>query len=131
MVRRNSATGEVKTSLNPQGFIEQRYWGKQTTSNIEAGVKELSEYITALRAEKTPILILIDVSEVIIDFDRRIHKAGIKGMNAISFKRGAVYGSLSSQVLINTLALVAGKQHKVQAFVSRDEAIKWLMEDAK
>ncbi len=127
MVKRDKSAGKVKTLLDPAGYIEQSYRGRQTTTDIRDGVKQLDKHSKALRAKKKPVLILIDISDVVIDFDRRIYMAGVEGMRTISFKRGAIYGTLPAQILINTLALVADKQRKIRAFGSRSEAIDWLL----
>ncbi|MBI5906645.1 hypothetical protein HY857_01185, partial [Candidatus Saccharibacteria bacterium] len=117
--------------LDPTGFIEQRYSGRQTVTNIRKGIEQLDKHSKALLAKKMPVLILIDISDVVIDFDRRIYMAGVEGMRTVSFKRGAIYGPLPAQILINTLALVADKQRKIRAFGKRSEAVKWLLGGSK
>lgn len=118
----------IQTLISPAGFIEQRYVGRQTLSDLETSVKKLNKYVLKVRQKKRPVLILIDISQVEITFDRQIHVAGIKAMQNIKFTRGAIYGSLSAQVLINTLARVAGVHSKVRAFDTRLDAIKWLQQ---
>jgi hypothetical protein len=56
-----------------------------------------------------------------------VRKAAAKAIKEIKFERVALYGPLHLQVILTTLALIAGKRDKVQVFDSRAAAIKWLL----
>jgi hypothetical protein len=56
-----------------------------------------------------------------------VRKAAAKAIKDIKFDRVALYGPLHLQVILTTLALVAGKRDKVKVFDSRAAAIKWLL----
>jgi hypothetical protein len=56
-----------------------------------------------------------------------VRKAAAKAVKEIKFDRVALYGPLHLQVILTTLALVAGKRDKVKVFDSRPAAIKWLI----
>lgn len=117
---------KVETFVNPAGFVEQSYVGPQTAESIESGIKAIKRCAKKLQDDKKSVLILINTSEVVTNFDRLVHMAGIKGMRSVKFSRGAIYGSLPTQVAVNTLAIVAGLHRKVRAFDERSAAIKWL-----
>jgi hypothetical protein len=111
--------------LNPSGFIEQCYIGYQTEKSTAEGIAELEKLAAKLRAQRKPVLILIDITKLGgTSLGARV--AGINGMKSVKYKRAAMYGSLSTQVLVNTLAMIAGKQDNTKAFSDRAEAIKWL-----
>jgi hypothetical protein len=85
-----------------------------------------------LESESKPILILEDVSKI-TKFEflsprmANVRKAAAKYTKEINFERAAVYGPLHIQIIITTLALVAGKRNKFRAFDNRSAAIKWLL----
>ena len=116
--------------LNPAGFIEQHYIGYQTEKSTNEGIYQLEILAAKLRKRRKPVLILIDITKLGgTSAGARI--AGINGMKRVRYKRAAMYGPLSTQVLVNTLALIAGKQHTTKAFGDRATAIKWLKESQR
>lgn len=120
----------VKTFLNPAGFIDQYYVGAQTPQEILAAIKRLGYYSNKLQKQEKPVLILVDVSRITkIDLSNRTlsaRKAGIKAMRSVKYKRAAVCGPLPIQILVTTLALVAGAHSKVRVFENRLDAVRWL-----
>jgi hypothetical protein len=56
-----------------------------------------------------------------------VRKEAAKALKNIKFERVALYGPLHLQVILTTLALIAGKRNKVQVFDNRTAAIKWLL----
>jgi len=123
---KRKAAGRVETQLSPSGFIEQHYIGPQTADSVQKAIGSLKTYINKLKIEKKPVLILLDMSRLKITFDAQARMAAVKGMREVHYDRGAFYGPLRVLVLINTLAMVSGVQHKVKAFGERLDAIRWL-----
>ena len=120
----------LKTFINPAGFIEQHYEGRQTAESVAEGVKQIQRCAQQLKQQKKPILILVDLTKTdtsdITPSNDAPRKAAVEAIRSISYTRIALYGALPAQVVINTLALVAGKHHKTKAFNNRFEAVKWL-----
>ena len=120
----------VRTFLNPGGVIEQHFVGAQNPQEILDAIKKLAVYSKRQRKTNQPVLILVDVSKITkMDLSQRtlgIRKASIKAMRAIDYESAAVCGSLSVQVMVSTLALVAGVQRKVKVFDDRIDALRWL-----
>ena len=116
--------------MNPAGFIEQHFVGSQTPQEVHKAIADLKRITRRLHKEGKPVLILVDVNRVTkIDLGPKMLKArvaGMKAMRSIEYKRAAVYGPLTVQVLVNTLALVAGVRDKIRVFDSRIDAVRWL-----
>src|SRR5579872_170816 len=119
-----------KTFIDPAGIVEQHYIGQQTPESILRALKDLEAYVKKAAKLNKPVLILADVSLVPkIDLSKRmieVRKAGIETMRSIKFRRAAVYGPLKVQVLVNTMALISGKQDKLKVFGNRVKAVAWL-----
>lgn len=118
--------------INPRGFIEQHYYGTLEPKAILDGLKSLRVYAKKLEAQGKPVLILEDVSnidklEFLSPKMARVRQYAAKTTKEINFKKAAVYGPRPYQVIITTLALIAGKTDKFKAFNSRAEAVKWLL----
>jgi len=111
-----------KTFINPGCIVEQHYIGEQTPQSIIAAIKDLEKYSKKLAKTKKPVLILADVSQVPkIDLGPRmlvVRKTAIITMRSLKYKKAAVYGPLPVQILVNTMALIAGKQHRIKVFSS-------------
>jgi uncharacterized protein YeeX (DUF496 family) len=116
--------------ISPAGFIEQKFTGMQTAQSITDGVKELVKCGRKLFAQKKPVLILIDITEVPkVNMSEQMHqlpKDIVRAMKEEKYDRIAVYGDLAVQVLINTLVLIAGKRRKIRVFPERIDALAWL-----
>ncbi len=120
----------VKTFINPAGFIEQNYVGSQTPQEILAAIKLIAHYSKKLQKQEKPVLILVNINQVTsIDLSHRTFNArlaGVKAMHTVGFQRAAVCGPLSVQVLVSTLAMVAGTRSKIRVFDNRVDAVRWL-----
>jgi hypothetical protein len=120
----------IRTVLNPAGFIEQHYVGSQAPQEVHKAIRDLKRFAKKLEESNKAVLILVDVSRVTkIDLGPRMLRArvaGMKTMRALNYKRAAVYGPLPIQVLVNTLALVAGVHDKIRVFDTRLDAVRWL-----
>lgn len=123
MVNRAST---IETIWNPSGFVEQKYIGDQTAEAVRKGHEQLKRCLKKQGKGAELLLVLIDVTEI-GRTDPGSHVTAVKGIKTIPFKRTAVYGALSTQVLVNTLALVAGKKDQIRAFDNRTYALKWLL----
>jgi len=121
---------KFKTFINPEGILEQHYFGLQTPESILGALAELEDYSKKIIDQARPILILADTSQLPkVDISPRMLKvrvAGVKTMRQINFKRAAVYGPLKVQIMVNTMALITGKQHRLRVFGDRVKAIRWL-----
>jgi hypothetical protein len=118
--------------INPSGFVEQHYSGTLEPEAILEGLIKLKKYSKELESQNKPVLILEDVSKIKkLEFlsprMAKVRKAAAKTTKEINFTRAAVYGPLHIQIIITTLALVAGKRDILQAFDNRVLAIKWLL----
>lgn len=115
---------------NPAGFIEQHYHGVQSADSVIRAVEELVKRAKRLRVKKEDVFILVDVSEVPkIDISGKMSRARQEAVNAMKdaeYDKIAVYGNVAVQIMVNTLALIAGRRDKVRVFASRIEALKWL-----
>jgi hypothetical protein len=121
---------KVKTSFNPAGFIEQAYIGSQTPDSIISAAEELIKRAKRLKGKGEKVLILADLSDMAkIDFNdkmARARKAAIQALAETDYDKLAVYGNAGVQVLVNTLAMIAGERHKIRVFGERIDALKWL-----
>ncbi|HET7529093.1 MAG TPA: STAS/SEC14 domain-containing protein [Candidatus Saccharimonadales bacterium] len=123
-------TQKYNTFDNPAGFIEQHFLGVQSADSVIAAVEELVRRAKKLKINKQHVFILVDVSDVPkIDVSgkmSRARKEAIKAMKDADYDKIAVYGDTALQIMVNTLALIAGKRDKIRVFASRVEALKWL-----
>ena len=121
-----------KTFINPGGIVEQHYFGVQTPESVLEALEDLEKCAKKAGKSNKPVLILANVTEIPkIDLGPRmlkVRKAGISTMKSIKFKKAAVYGPLPVQIMVNTMALIAGKQHRLHVFGTRVEAMSWLKE---
>jgi hypothetical protein len=123
----------TKIFINPSGFIEQHFLGELTPEDIMDGLKQLRIFAKNQETEGKEVLILEDTTKVTkLEFlspkMAGVRKEAAKTIKEINFARTAIYGPLHIQVIVTTLALVAGKNNKVQVFETRTAAIKWLLE---
>ena len=120
----------VTTFLGPSGIVEQHFVGSQNPSDILEAIQELGVYSKKLQKQDKPLLILVDVSKVTrVDLSKRMQgarKAGIEAMRSVGYEKAAVCGPLSVQILVSTMALVAGVHSKVKVFDNRVNALRWL-----
>jgi hypothetical protein len=126
------SSNNTKIFINPSGFIEQHYFGEIDPESVLDGLNQLRAYAKKLNSEDKRVLILEDVSNLTkVEFlspkMSDVRKAAAKAIKEIKFERVALYGPLHLQVILTTLALIAGKRDKVQVFDSRAAAIKWLL----
>jgi hypothetical protein len=116
--------------INPAGFIELHYIGTLNPQAVINSTKKLQKLVKKLKATKTPILILVDVTKVPITNNQKqmapARKHAVDVISTMEYKRIAIYGSVVVQIVMNTVALIAGKRNKVRVFASRVEALKWL-----
>jgi hypothetical protein len=125
-------SNNTKIFINPSGFVEQHFFGELDPESILDGLMQLRAYAKKLNSEDKKVLILEDVSKISkVEFlspkMAEVRKAAAKAIKDIKFDRVALYGPLHLQVILTTLALVAGKRDKVKVFDSRAAAIKWLL----
>lgn len=121
-----ASESKVETTWNPAGFVQQKYTGDQTADSVGKGIENMKKCAAKNLKTGRPLLVLIDITDL-GHTDSAAHAAGIKGIKSMDFKRAAVYGPLQTQVLVNTLVMIAGKKNKMRAFSSRAEAVKWLL----
>lgn len=118
------------TFHNPAGFIEQHFQGIQSAESVIGAIEDLVSRAKALKNKKKTVFILVDLSEVPkIDASSKMSRARQEAVNAMKeadYDKIAVYGDTAIQILVNTLALIAGERDKVRVFASRVEALKWL-----
>jgi hypothetical protein len=119
-----------KVFYNPAGFVEIHFMDEQTPESVIAAVRELVSWSKKLNAKQQTVLILADVTEVPkIDISGKMapaRKVAVKAMSDAKYDRIAVYGNVVVQILVNTLALIAGKREQIRVFSNRAEALRWL-----
>jgi hypothetical protein len=123
---------ENKIFVNPSGFIEQHFVGHLSPEAILSNLKQIEKYSKKQAAEGKKVLILEDLSKITkIEYLNpkmsKVRKESARTMKDLQFHKIAVYGPLQLQVIVNTMALVAGKRSKVQVFDNRISAIEWLL----
>src|SRR5690242_10319902 len=97
--------GKVSVYINPGGIIEQHSIGNINEELMAEATDLINKCAVKLRKQKKPVLILIGLSEL-GKSDMAAHKAAIKGVKSLRFKRMAAYGPLYAQVIVNTLILI-------------------------
>lgn len=121
---------KFKAFYNVAGFLELYFCGEQTPKSVMSATAEMTKWSEKLNAEKRPVLILMNVSDVHkIDISGKMsaaRKEAVKAMTTTKYDRMAVYGNVAMQILINTLVLIAGKRDKARVFTNRVDAVKWL-----
>lgn len=121
---------KVETFINPAGFIEQWFSGPQKPESLIHGVEQLVKKAKKINARSEAVLILVDASSVPkIDGTGQMaqaRKVAVKAMKSAPYNKIAVYGNLAVQIMVNTLALVAGRRDKVKVFADRTDALRWL-----
>jgi hypothetical protein len=119
-----------KCFYNPAGFVEIHFMNEQTSDSVISAVNELVERSKKLNAKRQKVLVLADVTDVPkIDISGKMapaRKQAVKAMTDAKYDRIAVYGNVAVQILVNTLALIAGKRHQIKVFSDRAEAVRWL-----
>jgi len=125
-----SKTDKFEIFVNPSGFIEQKFIGNQTPKSVTDGVDQLIKLVRKLHDQKKQVLVLVDITGVpkITNSDamRGARRSMVKSMKEEPYNRIAVYGDMATQVLVNTMALIAGKRNKIRVFDNRIDALKWL-----
>jgi hypothetical protein len=123
-----------KCFYNPSGFVEIHFMNEQTPDSVIAAVNELVKWSKKLNAKGEKVLILADVSDVPkIDISGKMapaRKHAVKAMADAKYERIAVYGSVPVQILVSTLALIAGKRQQIKVFSERADAVRWLKDAA-
>jgi SpoU rRNA methylase family enzyme len=124
----------TKIFINPSGFIEQHFYGNVSPETALDGLKQLRAYAKKQKAAGKKVLILEDAAKLSkIDYLNpkmvAVRKETDKAAREINFERAAVCGQLHLQVIISTLALIAGKRNHIKVFDSRSAAIKWLLSE--
>ena len=124
---------KFKTFDNPGGFIEQHFFGIQTSDSVIAAVNDLVERAKKLNAKNQPVFILVCVEQVPkIDISGKMapaRKQAVQAMRTAQYDRIAIYGNTAVQIMVNTLVLIAGKRDKIRVFGDRVEALRWLKND--
>jgi hypothetical protein len=122
----------VKTFVNPAGFVEQHYVGSPSPMQILSGIKELESLVLNQQKSRKQPLVLIDITKnTKIDLSMRMMGTrieAVKLMRSLPYKRAAIYGPVAIQVIVNTLATVAGARvrKKIRCFSNRAAALEWL-----
>lgn len=118
---------------SPGGFIEIYFKGEQTPESVTEAVKDLVKWSKKLEARHQKMLILADVSDVSkIDISGRMapaRKVAVEAMQDANYEKIAVFGNIAVQIMVNTLALIAGKRQQIKVFPDRMHALRWLKGD--
>ncbi|MBX4197154.1 hypothetical protein KW801_01185 [Candidatus Saccharibacteria bacterium] len=115
----------IEIFINPAGFIEQHYYGYVSVAALFESRKELMRCVDRLSQQNQPILILSDLTGM-KKTSAAARKLGMETMNETPYQKAAIYGPMLSQVMVKSLALVAGKQQEIKVFDDRLAAVKWL-----
>ncbi len=116
---------KLRTFTNPAGFIELHFSGSQNEDTVMRGIADIQKYAQKRQQQHKDVLILVNLKELTTT-DLGSHKAAVYGMRTLRYKRAAFYGPVHTQVLLNTLSIISGKQNKLKVFENRVEAVKWL-----
>jgi hypothetical protein len=118
--------------INPRGFIEQHYYDGQTPESSLSAIKQLEKSIAKQQAQGKPVFIYVDSTRLKkIDLSSKMLHVRVKAaktMKEQDFAKAAICAPLPVQVLVTTLALVAGKSKRVRVFDDRAQAVRWLLE---
>lgn len=122
---------KVETFIHPSGFVEQHYSGFQTLNSVLTGLRDLEKNVNkAVKDQGKPALILVDTTGLTkVDLSRKMlgaRQKGVQMMKDLDFKKAAIYGPLAIQILVNTMAKIAGASNRIKVFENRVDAICWL-----
>jgi hypothetical protein len=125
-------SGKSSIFINPRGFIEQRFIGLVSPESTIDAIKQITTYTKKQQAQGKPVLILEDLTEVaksefLSPKMAEVRHAVARATKELNFDKAAAYGPLSFQVIVASLALMAGKRNQIMVFGSRTDAIKWLL----
>jgi len=128
---RKNSNKKVATFINPAGFVEQHYIGLQSLEDVLMGLEDLEESVKGyVKKQGRPALILEDLTKLSkVDLSKRFlqaRKIAVRLMREMEFERAAIYGPLATQILVNTMSLIAGKHDRIRVFDTRDKALRWL-----
>ena len=126
-----SSKKKVETFIHPSGFVEQHYSGFQTINSVLTGLRDLEKNVNkSVKEQGKPALILVDTTGLTkVDLSRRMlgaRQKGVQLMRDLNFKKAAIYGPLAIQILVNTMAKIAGVNGRLRVFENRVDAIRWL-----
>jgi hypothetical protein len=127
---RNTAAKQAneKSSIfiHPRGYIDLVFTDGQSNDSIIYALKQLKILSKKLAEKKQPILIFVDASHISnVNMGEKMKPARIEAVKTISlinFKKAAVCAPLPVQIIVNTIALVAGKRNKVKVFENQAAA---------
>ncbi|HEX5394932.1 MAG TPA: hypothetical protein VFW52_01085 [Candidatus Saccharimonadales bacterium] len=126
-----SSKKKVETFIHPSGFVEQHYSGYQTLNSVLSGLRDLEKHVNkVVKDQGKPALILVDTTALTkVDLSRKMlgaRQKGVQMMKDLDFKKAAIYGPLAIQILVNTMAKIAGVSNRIHVFENRVDAICWL-----
>jgi preprotein translocase subunit SecA len=125
-------SGKSIIFINPRGFIEQHFIGLVSPESTIDAIKQITTYVKKQQDQGKPVLILEDLTEVaksefLSPKMSEVRHNVARATKELKFDKAAAYGPLSFQVIVASLALMAGKRNQIMVFGSRTDAIKWLL----
>jgi SpoU rRNA methylase family enzyme len=125
-------SGKSIIFINPRGFIEQHFIGLVSPESTIDAIKQITTYVKKQQDQGKPVLILEDLTEVaksefLSPKMSEVRHNVARATKELKFDKAAAYGPLSFQVIVASLALMAGKRNQIKVFGSRTDAIKWLL----
>lgn len=110
------------------GIIWQKA-GKEgiTVQSLEEDMELMLEIQQELEAKNLPLLLVFDATNA-RSADSGIRKKAIENMNALKYKKAAVFGVGSNYLkyMANFVILGMGKSDKIKIFDTKEEAESWV-----
>jgi hypothetical protein len=117
----------TSASINDLGIIEIRTKGPASHESLKKNTNLMIKLGTKLAAQRKPILILIDGTGITSqNLDSR--QAMIETMKKLPHKKIAFFGPALLMGVVDTLAVLAGKEDSIRTFDTEEVATKWLLE---
>ena len=118
-----------KIFLNPEGYVEVVMDGEQTYMTIDNMKYDAIDMLGQLQKEGKPRLGLIDLTKQ-ANYTPDSNKAALSNLEALNYEKVAMFGASTLLTEVSkALILAMGRSQNTQIFKTREEAVKWLLEN--
>lgn len=113
--------------IRPDDIIYKAYIGDQNADSIRKLWKKTEQLVGQLRAQKKPVLILVDLSKLgKVSLSAR--QTEIAFIQSLDFDKAAVFGDgFLNRNVAKIIVTVSGRGFKINFFSTETEAHNWLL----